>query len=210
MMKMKAQLIHLVAFIALMLIAAIGFINLTDYSTRPGASGVAPESLALADLQAVSWVPALADGDAPVLLFFYHPKCPCTAATVRVLERLLPRTNTAPEITAIAYCPEDESDEWIQSRTTQTLSDLENTRVVIDRGGVLSARFGAMVSGHILLYGSDNRLTFSGGITPYRGHEGDSPGSLDLLHRINSPHRDCKNWAVFGCSIDAGREWPNE
>ncbi|MCA9135951.1 MAG: hypothetical protein KDB00_04310 [Planctomycetales bacterium] len=203
---MKARLIHLFAFIALTLIAAIGFINLTDYSTRPGASGIAPERLDLADLSDVSWDLERTAGDTPVLLFFYHPKCPCTAATVRVLERLLPRTKSPPAITAFAYCPQDESDEWIQSRTTETLSHLDNTRIVIDRGGELSARFGAMVSGHILLYGSDRRLSFSGGITPYRGHEGDSPGSIDLLHRINSPHHDCRTWAVFGCSIDAGRE----
>jgi len=107
----------------------------------------------------------------------------------------------APQITAIAYCPENEADSWTESRTTTALSNLDGTRIVIDRAGRLSERFGVFVSGHILLYDSNGRLTFSGGITPYRGQEGDSPSSRDLLDRIHSPKGDCGKWPVFGCSI---------
>ncbi|QDV47128.1 hypothetical protein Enr13x_70370 [Stieleria neptunia] len=206
---MNSRPILLMTFVALFSMSAIGFIQLTDYSSRPGRAGQAPRQLTDLALLEASWtgdVPGIPLGEMPTLLVFYHPKCPCTAATVRVLERLQPRFKPTLRIIAVAYCPPDQDDAWIESRTTTALSNLTGTQTVIDRGGKLSEQFGALVSGHLLLYGADGRLTFSGGITPYRGHEGDSPSSLDLLRRINAPPDDCGQWAVFGCSIASDSE----
>ncbi|MDV6032158.1 MAG: RedB [Phycisphaera sp. RhM] len=203
---MNSRPILLMTFVALFSMSAIGFIQLTDYSSRPGRAGQAPRQLtSLASFDA-SWTADVPVGEMPTLLFFYHPKCPCTAATVRVLERLHPRFQPTLRIIAVAYCPPEQDDAWIASRTTTALTSLTGTQTVIDRGGKLSERFGALVSGHLLLYDAGGRLTFSGGITPYRGHEGDSPSSLDLLRRINDQPDGCGQWPVFGCSIVSDRE----
>ena len=198
---MNSRPIQLAIFAGLLAMSVIGFIQLTDYSTRPGAFGESPRQLGDIDLTATSWPADSISDQKPILIVFYHPKCPCTSATVRVLERLHPRFNAVPQITAVAYCPENEPESWIESRTTATLLSLDQTQIVIDRGGRLSEKFGAHVSGHILLYDVNGNLNFSGGITPYRGHEGDCPSSLDLLDRVNSPGDKCKQWPVFGCGI---------
>ena len=36
-----------------------------------------------------------------------------------------------------------------------------------DAGGKLAQRFGVLTSGHVLLYDTDGRLLYSGGITPF-------------------------------------------
>lgn len=197
---MNSKPIQLLAFVALFAMSAIGFVQLTDYSSRPGHPGLVPNRLSDVALSDTSLSAGLTTDGKPQLLLFYHPKCPCTTATVRILERLNPRFLEPIPITAIAYCADDEPDLWIQSRTTKALSSLDNVRIVIDKGGRLSKSFGATVSGHLLLYNPNGQLTFSGGITPYRGHEGDSPSSLDLLERINSPKDNCMHWPVFGCT----------
>ncbi|WP_220498247.1 TlpA family protein disulfide reductase [Rhodopirellula sp. JC639] len=198
---MNSRPVLLMTFVALFAMAAIGFVQLTDYSSRPGKSGQAPLRVTDVRLSDTSLADAFPAPGVPTLLVFYHPKCPCTVATVRVLERLQPRFRPKLRITAVAYCPGDQQDTWIESRTTTALSKLASSQVVVDRGGKLCKRFGVFVSGQVLLYDGEGRLSFSGGITPYRGHEGDSPSSLDLLKRINTSHDDCGSWPVFGCSM---------
>ena len=181
--------------------AAIGFISLTDYSSRPGDSGHAPLSLDAFKLSDVSLPGELAPQGRATLFVFYHPKCPCTLATARVLERLHARFATPPQLVPVAYCPADQDDSWVESVTTSALKGLADERLVVDKSGELTRRFGVIVSGHLLLYNSQGDLIFNGGITPYRGHEGDSPASKDLLDRVNSKHTGCGNWPVFGCTI---------
>lgn len=207
---MKTRLVQSALLVVLLVIAVVVFFKLTDYSTRPGESGDAPAHLTDVRVAAVSW-PAtssrkvqpkeFAASGQPTLLLFYHPKCPCTAATVRVLQRLQTRFTTETSIIAVAYCPENQTEDWVNSATTRTLSKLENTQVLVDYAGKMTQEFGVFVSGHLLLYTSDGHLTFSGGITPYRGHEGDGPASSDLLKRVNQMQSGYQDWTVYGCSI---------
>ena len=203
---MSTRPIQLMAFVTLFAMAAIGFVELTDYSSRPGDSGSIPAHLHDLKPSEASLPTALADNQRQTLLFFYHPKCPCTTASVRVLERLLARCVDQPKLTAVAYCPPEEDESWIETRTTAALSKLEHSDVLVDRNGQWSRQFGVSVSGHLLLYDRKGHLEFSGGITPYRGHEGDSPSSIDLLERLNSDTQDCRTWPVFGCTIVAKTE----
>lgn len=218
---MSTRPIQLMAFVTLFAMAAIGFVELTDYSSRPGDSGSIPAhlhdlepsepalaetSLAEASLPETLLPTALTDNQRQTLLFFYHPKCPCTTASVRVLERLLARCVDQPKLTAIAYCPPEENESWIETRTTNALSKLKHSDIIVDRNGQWSRQFGVSVSGHLLLYDRKGHLEFSGGITPYRGHEGDSPSSIDLLERLNSDTQDFRTWPVFGCTIVARTE----
>ncbi len=70
-------------------------------------------------------------------------------------------------------------------------------------------RFGAATSGHVMLYDAAGRLHFSGGITPARGHEGDSLGRdavIDLIEAYRSAGRRCS--PVFGCPLATPRTAP--
>jgi hypothetical protein len=74
---------------------------------------------------------------------------------------------------------------------------------VDDEGGVEAKRFGVATSGHVLLFDRAGRLLFSGGITPARGHEGDSLGRDALIERLAGT-RTISGPAtspVFGCPL---------
>jgi hypothetical protein len=61
-------------------------------------------------------------------------------------------------------------------------------------------RFGALTSGHTVVYDPSGRLLFSGGITSARGHAGENMGSeliLAQLARKTNP----QTHAVFGCPL---------
>ena len=73
--------------------------------------------------------------------------------------------------------------------------------MVHDASGVEAARFGAGTSGAVLLYSSDGTLLFAGGITPARGHQGDSFGRQRLLALLDGAAADRRDAPVFGCAL---------
>ena len=174
-----------------------GLFCLTDYANRPGAdaqnlSEVWPQS-----------APEMPTAQATVA-FFYHPKCPCTRATVRNLERFLSQTGTRPAVIAFAYHPDDETGHWVETPLTQQVRRLANSRVVPDADGRMAQQFGATTSGQLLIYDEDHRLVFSGGITPSRGHEAESIASRKFATCLSGEATvELVKQPVFGCSIVA-------
>ena len=69
--------------------------------------------------------------------------------------------------------------------------------------GVESGRFGAATSGQVLLYDPKGQLMFAGGLTPDRGHLGDSPGRQRILSLVKTGAADAKESLVFGCPLGA-------
>lgn len=172
---------------------------LADYEGRPGPEVQIPNSISPAKLNC-----GLSNSsESPTVLFFYHPKCPCTFATARCLQRLSVKFSADVQIVAFAYRPAQESDSWIESRTTRLLKSIAGTQVLVDPDGKTTKDFGVVTSGHFLIYGADRNLVFSGGITPSRGHEGDSRASSQFIHSVNRYSREFTSWPVFGCSIVA-------
>ncbi len=70
-----------------------------------------------------------------------------------------------------------------------------------DRQGAEIDRFGGSVSGETLLYDSQGRLMFHGGITDARGHEGDSTGMDALVSLVQGESHAATQSPVFGCSL---------
>lgn len=145
--------------------------------------------------------------DRPTLVYFLHPRCPCTRASTRQLERTLagaglPPANR-PDVVVVASLPPDASREWRCSSTVRGAAGLPGARVHWDVGGVEADRFRVVVSGAAALYREDGRLLFSGGVTSSRGHEGDSAGSdrLAALLRRPSSSRVAESTPVFGCRL---------
>ena len=171
-----------------------GSVALVHYGSRPGEIGPVPS--AWPDSSTLTHPHA---GDR--LLLFLHPQCPCSRATLRQLQTALVYAPKGLRVTAVIYSPSSESREWTQTALVQDVGALPGVEVVLDVDGRETNRFGARTSGHVMLYNPHNRLIFSGGITPARGHEGACAGLDGLIERLGGGNRGSDRAEVFGCPI---------
>jgi len=134
------------------------------------------------------------------LLCFVHPRCPCTRATLRSLERVVSRT---PRAAVRVVCRDDPGGDLTTSASWAMAGRIPGALRVRDPGGIEARRFGAMTSGLVLLFDATGALRFRGGVTPGRGHEGDSPGATALEAALRGRSGPI-GWArVFGCGLEA-------
>lgn len=171
-----------------------GFSNLLIYSITPGES--APESLpwpADSKLERAS--------DQATLVAFLHPKCPCSAATVGEIERLMTALRGRAKVLAVLFWPKNKPVQWVKARLWERLVDIPGIIPTLDRDGEEAKNFHAKTSGQILLYDPKGKLVFAGGITPARGHSGDSSGREAILNYMSTGSVIKKNSPVFGCSL---------
>jgi hypothetical protein len=97
---------------------------------------------------------------------------------------------------------------WERGSLWNTAAAIPNVLVMVDPEGKLSAQLGALTSGQSYAFDSTGRLLFSGGITPARGHMGDSEG-VDAIHALllgQAPARQTS--PVFGCPLNAPATQP--
>lgn len=145
---------------------------------------------------------------------FAHPRCPCTKASLAELESLAAKAKNRFHATVVFYQPTDtqsianasriEPFDWTNTALVKLARSIPGVRVTFDRDGALANRFGAETSGHTVVYSSDGRLLFSGGITGSRGHLGDNAGFQTVLNILSGmPARFAHNdtTPVFGCDL---------
>jgi hypothetical protein len=132
----------------------------------------------------------VADEKRPTVVFFVHPKCPCTHASLAELERLwvLREENVAqrsPHLIVVITVPAGASDDWTATTTVERAKKLSGATLVYDLEGREAHRFGATTSGTVMWFEANGRSLYAGGITGSRGHEGDNAGrdSLEALMR---------------------------
>lgn len=135
------------------------------------------------------------------LIFFAHPKCPCTRASIRELSRLMTSVNGNLQAYVIFSKPADESEEWTATDLRTNAEAIPNVRVLIDEDERETQIFNAQTSGLTLLYDRDGSLRFDGGITASRGHEGDNAGSRAIFEIITENVVKTTETAVFGCPL---------
>ncbi len=150
----------------------------------------------------------------PTLLFFAHPRCPCTRASVAELNSIMGRFAGKVTAEVVFMHAGGEPEAWSQSDSFVRAQSIPGVSVTSDRDGHEAALFGALTSGHVMLYDRAGTLTFSGGITPARGHEGDSPARQRLLallaEETSAPVPNAfasalvASGAVYGCSLEDG------
>lgn len=175
-------------------IVAAGFAILEAHAARPGRQGEAP-----ADWPAASRV-------VPVpgrwnLVMLAHPRCPCTRASLAELARLLTRSGDALAAHVVVYHPEGTPASWAATDVARSAATIPGATVVADEGGREAGRFGAATSGQVVLFDPAGRRRFAGGITPSRGHEGDSAGRSAILDLMARGAAERPSSPVFGCSI---------
>jgi hypothetical protein len=134
----------------------------------------------------------------PTLVMLAHPHCPCTRATLGELEIVAARTQGLLDIHVIFLRSEAfdyRSDLWYQARA------LPGAQVIADASGAEIRRFGAIASGHVLVYDSRGRLSFSGGITSSRGHAGGNIGRDAVIALAQTGVAEISTSPVFGCAL---------
>jgi len=175
----------------------LGFKYLLDYSVEAGTPASAPERW-----PTESRIPA--PGGAYTLVMTIHPQCPCSRASVTELNNLmalLRRDRVKGYVLVVK--PADFPDAWIATESVRNAARIPGVDVIVDIDGKESSRLGAATSGQVLLYGPDARLRFAGGITPERGHLGDSAGRQRILSLVRTGTADGKDSLVYGCALGA-------
>lgn len=168
---------------------------LLDYKNTPGILGSAPSQWPKESTLARA-------SDRAVLVIVAHPQCPCTRATVEELAWIMTRTSGKIQAFVLFWKPREFSSEWVKTDIWTSAQAIPGVRVVMDEDGSEMAHFGASTSGQTLLYDAHGRLVFSGGITPSRGHLGESRGREAILACAKGATTGgLVNAPVFGCSL---------
>jgi hypothetical protein len=171
-----------------------GTVWLLDYSNKVGVAGRAP-----ATIPGVSLVRA--GGLKPTLVMFAHPQCPCSRASVVQLDRLMARSGQAFNAQVFFLLPAGMNESWSKGSLWRQAAGIPGVRVAVDREGREAALFGAATSGHCVLYDKEGNLLFQGGLTPARGHEGDSVGADAVLQLLKQRGAEVAVAPVFGCGL---------
>jgi len=114
---------------------------------------------------------------------------------------LLARVPEQPAVHILFVRPEGMEPDWHESALWRQAREIPGSVLELDDGGRQAALFGAHTSGETLLYDRDGRLSFHGGITPARGHEGDNVGAERIVARLTGGSSDGPDGAVFGCAL---------
>ncbi|MFM1870628.1 MAG: hypothetical protein RL398_50 [Planctomycetota bacterium] len=170
---------------------------LIHHGTTPGAVGDVPEAMPEALGQRLG-----AEDGRPLVVLCAHPQCPCLPSTLTELQRVL-ATAPAHRIGILAYTPEATVAGWDAERTATLREALPTARLVPDHGGRLAKQLGAQTSGHVLVYGADGSLRFSGGVTAGRGHVGDNAGARAFARAVAGSSDPRETTHIFGCPLDA-------
>jgi hypothetical protein len=140
----------------------------------------------------------------PAVLFFMHPKCPCTRASIAELERLLvldQRGRHSPQLTVVVTVPANAAEDWLTTETVERARALANASIVIDRGGAEARRFGVATSGSVMWFDVKGRRLYAGGITASRGHEGDNAGRDALVGLLRGSREPAFGVPALGCRL---------
>ncbi len=166
------------------LVGGVGFLSAHQFT--PGQSGPAPRQLSEAET-------GTKRAERPRVMMFVHPHCPCSPVSLRNFAKAVAGTGAE----AIIYVTAEDPAATPNGRVARVCA----AELRADPDGAVAKRFGAMTSGHVLLYGADGRLVFEGGITDGRGHEGDNPGLRAVTARLSGTENEPVSFPVFGCPL---------
>jgi hypothetical protein len=173
----------------------IGYLYLMDYSAHPGRQFTPPWTMPVNGFK-------YRQEHLPTLLVFSHPQCPCTRATIAELARLIAHHQGRANVHVLFFRPLDKPREWAESDLWRQAIKLPVTSVSTVSEFDLQ-RFGITTSGQTLLYDAAGKLVFSGGITRFRGHEGDNLGRTAISEFLQGNPLPTAQTPVFGCSFTA-------
>jgi len=136
------------------------------------------------------------------LVVLAHPRCPCTRATISELAILMARVGQSVSAHVLFMRPRGVDVDWEKTALWQSAAAIPGVTVHSDPRGTQAALFRAVTSGQVVIYDASGRLTFRGGITGARGHEGDNVGLDRALALLSGGRADQPTSNVFGCALD--------
>jgi hypothetical protein len=139
----------------------------------------------------------------PTLVMFAHPECPCTRASLGELEVLMAHCQNL--VAAHVVLLQEAGKNWLDSDLWRSAQAIPGVVVQVDPDGNTAQEFGVTTSGQVVLYGTDGKLLFSGGITEARGHCGDNAGLSALIQILHHETPATRETPVFGCSLGSSR-----
>lgn len=180
--------------------ATAGLLAIADYDAKPCASAQPPLRWPLLNSWGEESLPR--NSSQPTLLLFLHPKCPCSRASLSEVARLAHAEQGRVNIIVLFTQPANVADDWSHTDLWQQAVANRELLTVIDQAGLVTQQFGVQTSGQILLYDRHGNLQFDGGVTPGRGHTGESVGRF-LLSAIIAGQTPAipKRCATFGCPL---------
>ena len=182
--------------VAWLLLVSAGFVGLWKYKSTPGAAG------AVTPARWPSQATVARSPQRATLLLFAHPRCACTRATLAELARLLSRFHERIDATVLFWTPVDAPADWDRTDLWTSAARIPGVTVTRDLDGREASRFAVETSGGAVLYDASGRLLFKGGITPARGHEGDSFGQERIAALLTTGAADRADAPVFGCALE--------
>jgi hypothetical protein len=175
----------------------MGLLLLADNDSKPSPPAVPPQ-------QWPGGVSRVRDSSKPIVMMFLHPHCPCSRASLSELARLAHDERGQLEFCVLFTQPSGVAASWSQTALWENAVANSNLHVVIDHACLLAKQFGAKTSGQVLVYDREGTLRFEGGITPGRGHSGDTVGRSAIRAIAASQTAGIPvNCATFGCSLSA-------
>jgi hypothetical protein len=191
---------RIIVFIALWVLAVIGGqLLMWRYQLTPGVMPAPPPETWPADS------PTPSHRGRPLLLMVAHPQCACTRASLNELRRLIAQfqgLRPPPALYLSLIVPAGAGADWIDGPVLRNATSIPGLEVMLDPGGRFAARLGATTSGHVLLYGADDALLFSGGITSARAHEGAAAGQNAIVKALYGKAPPVDRSLVFGCALN--------
>jgi hypothetical protein len=156
---------------------AFGSVKMLNYEFTPGAAGT-PSG---------AWPAASGirpDRQYAHLVMLVHPRCPCTRASIAELAQIMAHAQGLATATVLFYRPRQFPPGWERTDLWRSAAAIPGVTVLTDPEGREAQRFGAVTSGHVLLYDRAGQLLFTGGITGSRGHEGDNDGCDSVIRLL--------------------------
>jgi hypothetical protein len=192
--KNRAILIATSAVWLLTISAGLGI--LWNYESTPGMAAAAPARWpAESRLRRAS--------DRATLIMLAHPHCPCTRASIGELARLMTQAEGRVTAYVLFIKPAEFSGGWEKTDLWASAAAIPGVSVVADDEGVEARRFHALTSGQTVLYDTEGKLLFSGGITSARGHAGDNAGRTAIVSLLATHEANQGETPVFGCPLFA-------
>jgi hypothetical protein len=130
-----------------------------------------------------------------------HPECSCTLASLDELGVIMSRMRGKVSGWVLFAMASQTRERAEDGASWSKAEHIPGVRLLRDPQAREAARFGALTSGHTVVYDQTGRLIFSGGITGARGHEGDNPGREILLAALGSGADRSSKYRVYGCPL---------
>jgi hypothetical protein len=190
----KIRAILFLSAISWLSLVGVGLWLLWGYENAPSIAAESPRQ----------WPAASGIQPAPdqaTLVMLAHPHCPCTRASIGELASIMAHSQGRLSAYVLFIKPEGSSDDWEKTDLWQSASNIPGVKVILDGDGREARLFQAATSGQTVLYDSNGRLLFSGGITGSRGHFGDNAGQGSIIAIVDAEVPERTATSVFGCPL---------